>query len=200
MLEYILCFWSIIKGIITVVPLLMLLLAWIALNAWKKEFVGKKKIDLACEIIEKVYNIQDIIKHIRDPFIYPTETNKILEDLQTTNNIKKDKLDYLVPIHRMQTHREDIDNFLKLKSKAQIYWDNDVLNLFEKISKILTKISKSSWYLYQSRIEESDSFNERKKNIWDMHEEGQEDIINSELQSIIDEFKRNLEPLYKDRL
>ena len=36
--------------------------------AWKKEFIGKKKIDLACDIVEQVCNIQDIISTYGDFF------------------------------------------------------------------------------------------------------------------------------------
>lgn len=197
-------YFNIISNIIaSISSIIVVIIAIIALNTWKREFVGKKKIDLACEIMEKACNIQDIIKQIRNPFCFSAETNKILEDLQDKNTndskipINENQLHYLIPIYRMEKCREDIDNFLKLKNKAQLYWNNNILNLFNEINKMLIKISISSKNLYRGHIKEQEVFNKYEKDIWDM---GEEDIINLKIKNIINEFRLNLEPLYKDRL
>ena len=47
---------------------LTFLIAWIALSTWKKELLGKKQINLAMDIVEKVCNIEDCLSAIRNPF------------------------------------------------------------------------------------------------------------------------------------
>ena len=117
------------------------IIAGMALYTWKKEFIGKKKIDLACDIIEQVCNIQDIIRYARSPAFYTNESNKI--------------------------------------------------------NTIITSITIFSNFLYEYDDLSYISKKEYEKDIWCI---GNNDEIETKVQKIVDEFKLNLEPLYKDRL
>lgn len=54
-------------------------IAGMALYAWKREFIGKKKIELAAEIMRAVYDIQDLYIGIRMPMIAKAEHDEALE-------------------------------------------------------------------------------------------------------------------------
>lgn len=43
----------------------MALIAGFALHTWRKEFIGKRKIELACQIMKSVYDVQDAILYAR---------------------------------------------------------------------------------------------------------------------------------------
>jgi hypothetical protein len=50
--------------------------AWTAvygINAWRREFVGKKRIDLAEEVLARFYEASDVIRIIRSPLGYVGE-------------------------------------------------------------------------------------------------------------------------------
>ncbi|GAB1401721.1 hypothetical protein MASR1M68_06320 [Elusimicrobiota bacterium] len=191
---------GIIKDIITnVVPVLMLWIAWKALDVWKREFVGKKKIDLACEIIEKVCSVQDIIIGARSQLSFSTEKDKILEELNKQGNkeIYTDKIHYLLPKYRIQQNLDTINEFLKLKNKAQLYWNKDIIKSFNEINRIIDKICIYSQELYIDKNMPKKYLDQYKKVIYEQYDN---DEIYLQVQKIVDEFKLNLEPLYKDRL
>lgn len=124
-----------------------------ALYTWKKEFIGKKKIDLACDIIEQVCNMKDLINQIRRPEYLPSELEEIRKELKERNiEIKEDKIFYLIPKYRMRKHREEIESFLRLGNKAQLYWDKEILNLFIKLSNVFRDIMDTSESLYSKSM------------------------------------------------
>ena len=122
---------NIIKDILTlIIAGAGVWVAWNALKTWKKEFIGKKKIDLACDIVEQACNMKDLINQIRRPEYLPSELEEIRKELKERNiEIKEDKIFYLIPKYRMRKHREEIEKFLRLGNKAQLYWDKDVLGI-----------------------------------------------------------------------
>jgi len=174
---------------------------WFAGNAlytWKKEFIGKKKIDLACDIVEQVCNMQDLINHARIPVSFVSEQKEIKEELKKDDvEIKENKLFYLVAKHRILKHREEIEKFFSLRNKAQLYWNKEILDLFEKLNFVFQLINDASETLYSTLMQKND-VEKAKKIIFNSYEKNDE-IVNK-VQKIVDEFKLNLEPLYKDRL
>ena len=89
------------------------IIAGMALYTWKKEFIGKKKIDLACDIIEQVCNIQDIIRYARNPAFFTNESNKIIKDFnKNKKEFNENKIHYLVARYRFYNKKEE---FLPLK-------------------------------------------------------------------------------------
>ena len=54
------------SGIITALSTIsMAVVAGYALHTWRKEFIGKRKIELACQIMKSVYDVQDAILYAR---------------------------------------------------------------------------------------------------------------------------------------
>ncbi len=41
----------------------MLIIAWLALRTWRREFIGTKKIELAAEIMIGVLEFQDLLRN-----------------------------------------------------------------------------------------------------------------------------------------
>ena len=175
-----------------------IVIAGMALYTWKKEFIGKKKIDLACDIVEQACNIKDIIDYARSPLSLFSEQSEIKEELKKDNvEIKERKIFYLIPKYRLRKNREKIETFLSLRNKAQLYWDKEILSLFGRLHRIIQDILNTSESLY-SQIMPEEAILIAKKIAFDSCNETDE--IKIKVQKIIDEFKLNLEPLYKDRL
>lgn len=127
------------------------IVAGMALYTWKKEFIGKKKIDLACDIVEQVCNIQDIIMYARNPAYFGNEDDKIKKDLNSKSiEFNDDNLCYLVAKYRFYDNKDEINKFFKLKNKAQLYWDKNILTLFAELNKVIVSITTASDILYDS--------------------------------------------------
>lgn len=175
-------------------------LAYIAsrfLSIWNKELKQKKRILLASQIMENVYDLQDIFLKIRDPFYFPSEAEEILQDIKKYNYfpLKENKVKYLIPFYRIKKYKNEIDKFKNFRYQAQLYWKEEVLSLFKKTLDLLERIECSSKMIYEYDLpkEEVEKYT---KNIWNTKEL---DIINPQVQSIVKEFKLNLEKLYKPK-
>ena len=73
---------NVVKEILTlIIAGAGVVIAGMALHTWRKEFIGKKKIDLACDIVEQVCNIRDLINHIGYPMYLPSELEEIRKEL-----------------------------------------------------------------------------------------------------------------------
>ena len=190
---------NVVKDILTlIIAGAGVIIAGMALYTWRKEFIGKKKIDLACDIVEQACNMQDIINYARSRLSLLSEQNELREELKKDNvEIKEKKLFYLIPKYRLRKNREKIEKFLHLGNKAQLYWNKDILNLFGSLHRIIQDILNTSEDLY-SRLMPEDAILMAEKIAFDSYEKNDE--IKNKVQKIVDEFKLNLEPLYKDRL
>ncbi len=174
-------------------------IAGMALYTWRKEFIGKKKIDLACDIVEQVCNMQDLIYYIRLKFCYPREAKEAMEILKKDNDIIKEKNIYrLIASYRVYEKKEEINKFLQLRNKAQLYWDKNILDLFQEIKTVIFFIRDSSYSYYSKDDLSQEEIEYYNKIIFYLGDKNDE--ITIKVQKIIDEFKLNLEPLYKDRL
>ena len=167
------------------------------LSVWNSELKQKKRKLLASQIMESVYDLQDIFLKIRDPFYFPSEAEEILQDIKKYNffPLKENKIKYLVPFYRIKKYKSEIDKFKNFRYQAQLYWKEEVLSLFKKISDLIERIECSSRMLYEYDLpkEEAEKYT---KNIWNTKEL---DIINPQVQSIVKEFKVNLEKIYKPK-
>lgn len=167
------------------------------LSIWNRELKYQKKVLLASRIMETVYDIENIISKIRDPFYFPSEEEEILQSINKYHYLplNEEKIKYLVPFYRIKKYQCAIDNFKKLRWQAQLYWKDEVLVLFKNLLDIIERIESSSKTLYEYSLpkEEVDKII---KNIWNTKEL---DVITPQVQTIVKEFKINLEKLYKPK-
>ena len=189
---------NIVKDILTlIIAGAGVIIAGMALYTWRKEFIGKKKIDLACDIVEQVCNMQNFINYIRNPICDFSEKEQIIEQLSKENEeINRNKVIYLIPRMRMHKFKKDIEKFFALKNKAQLYWNKEIVDLFYELNNIFQSIYDYSEYLY-TQLMPQDTINKATKIIF--YSKDNDEIV-VKVQKIVDEFKLNLEKFYKDRL
>lgn len=181
----------------------MAVAAWIALRSWRKEFIGKKKIELAAEIMSSVLEFQDILTSARLTAYTPMNLAEIEKWLIKVNDSKegipgsikwpiyRDRLNYLMPIHRLNTSADTVDDFSKVLNKSLMYWPEDLFKLLVELHSFLGKIRYASEMLYE---------NPNVREYWDIAfaNENATDETSKRIFEIGDEIKINLEPLYKD--
>lgn len=165
--------------------------AYSALSTWKKEFLGKKEIELAEDVVIKMGVLKDILEQVRNGFSFKGETEEIEQELsqQTekgkTQEIHKERLFYLVPILRLQKSNQDIQNFMELEYKAEVYWSDSYANLFDEVKSIIINIRSASKNLY------GDHAGSKKEEYENMIWIKPDDPISKKIDDIYNEFKLN---------
>ena len=191
---------NIVKEILTlIIAGAGVIIAGMALYTWRKEFIGKKKIDLACDIVEQACNMQDLVFYIRSKYCYPREAKEAIEILKKDKDtIKEENIYRLIASYRVYEKKEEINKFLKLRNKAQLYWDKNILDLFQKLKTVIFFIRDSSYSYYCKDVlskEETEYYNGIIFYLGDKNDE-----IANKVQKIVDEFKLNLDKFYKGKL
>ena len=172
-----------------------------ALYTWRKEFVGKKKIEFAAEFVEKAIDIKGFIAYVRNGYSSATETEEIENELKKENKfVPNGNVAYLVPKYRILKNDENIRSFYTLRTKAFMYFGSDSLNFFNIISSTLVKIRISSHELYvnsYSGFLKNEKEQKYEEDIWSS--DSSEDKIALDIEKAVEELKLNLEPLYQDK-
>lgn len=193
---------NIIANITTALSTLgLVLVAWFALYTWRKEFIGQKKIELARQIMESVYDVQDAIIYAR---LDRSSTREIKEIEKWVNSEKlrdpqhmgvyPDRFHFWISHHRLAERRDKIEKFQNLANAASLYWDKEIFGLFYELSGYTLKIQTAAKDLY---------YNDTPQNPNDLMKiicfSDANDVITERINYIVEEFKLNLEPIYKDQ-
>lgn len=173
--------------------------AFFALHTWRKEFVGKKKIEFAAEFVEKAIDMKELIVYVRSNSSSSIEENEIKERLEKENvRIIKRNLVYLVPKYRILINDDRIKSFFSLRVKALMYFGEEPLKFYQTLNLALAKIKNRSEMLYNDHGFLSEEKRQENENIiWGTFDS--DDKIAQEIERAVEELKLNLEPLYQDK-
>jgi hypothetical protein len=121
----------------------IILAAWtviIGINAWRREYVGKRKLELAEDVLALFYEARDVISYIRNPFGYVGEgstrkaaPNESPEEKQINDNA------YVV----FERYNKNQDLFNKLYSMRYRYmarFGKDSAKPFDDLRNIVNEI------------------------------------------------------------
>lgn len=182
-------------------------IAGMALYAWKHEFIGKKKIELAAEIMRAVYDIQDLYIGVRMPVIAQAEHDEALEWIKaeaTSHPGKADvypeRVNHLVPHQRLIKQQDIIEKLRALQNHAYMYWGKEIILAMLKLTNYNSMIMQASKDLYYGK--DTPEYRPLYDLIFCEMKDGKiipDDKVNKEINDIVEEFRRNLEPLYTDK-
>ena len=191
-----------IASIITAVATLgMVVVGGIALYTWKKEFIGKKKIELAAEIMETACDIQDLLIGARLDIYSPIELQEVADWMQSekikdphNTDIYTDRFHFFIPHRRLEAGQDKIDRLLSFFNKAFLYWDKDIMKLITELHGYTVQIRQTAKALYYNE------FPEKQHELEDIiFRNNADDSMTKRVNDIVEELRLNLEPLYKDR-
>lgn len=172
-----------------------------ALYTWRKEFVGKKKIEFAAEFVEKAIDIKELIAHVRNSGSFANETEEIENELKKENKfVPNGNVTYLVPKYRILKNDENIRSFYALKTKAFMYFWKSALKIYDVVRSDFIKIKLSSEALYKNSYYNYLKDEKEKQDIaviWASY--NSDDKMDQEIEKVVEELKLNLDPLYQDK-
>ena len=176
-------------------------IAGMALYAWKREFIGKKKIELAAEIMRAVYDIQDLYIGVRMPMIAKVEHDEALEWIKVeaaahpgNADVYPERVNHLVPHQRLIKQQDVSEKLRSLQNQAYMYWGKEIIIAILKLTEYNFRIMQASKDLYYGK--DTPEY----RPLYDfIFCEKENDQVNTDINNIVEEFRRNLEPLYMDK-
>ena len=115
-------------------------LAWKGLSTWKRETVGRRRIELAEDTIADFYEARDIITAIRNPFSYGGEAEQREGRDEEKPEIQEYRDAYYIPLKRIDEHT---DFFAKLRARRYrviAAFGIETAEPFEKVYRIRSEI------------------------------------------------------------
>ena len=162
-------------------------------GAWKREFIGKRKIELAEEVLEAFFQLQDDIAYIRNPFSN-TEEGKTRKKSSSERPEESELLDRgFVVFERYNKRKNNFIKFHTLKYRFMASFGPGVEEVFKETEEVINKIFVAArmlathYWPRQGRVQMSE--NEFNKHLEEMnkHEAVFWDYMNEE-----DEIRINL--------
>jgi hypothetical protein len=189
---------SIITAIATAT---MAVVAWVALRTWRKEFIGKKKIGFACQIMKTVCEIQDALIYARLNRISSNEIKEVEAWMKSEKErdprdteIYPDRFHFLIANRRLMERQDKIDKLKEIYNEAFLYFGEDIFRLLYELYKYTVDVRDAAHKLYYNVEPENQQM------LYGMICAGStNDPMDKRVDDIVKECKLNLEPLYKDQ-
>ncbi len=179
----------------------MLVIAGFALHTWRKEFIGKRKIELACQIMKSVYEVQDAILYARIGHINELEIKEVERWVNSEKQRDPEHMGVFperycawVPHRRLAERRDKIEKLQNFMNDACLYWGLELMQLIYELNEYVLKIKTAAKDLYYN-----DTLQDPIKLQGILFSNDTNDAINKRINEIVEEIKTNLEPIYKDR-
>lgn len=116
--------------------------AIIGINAWRREFMGKRKIELAEEVLALFYEIEDALRDIRNPMSYVGEgsTREKQEDETEKDTANRNRA--FVVYERYRRHQDKVAHLRSLKYRCMARFENgaDAAEPFDDMVKIFNEL------------------------------------------------------------
>ncbi len=121
----------------------LIVAAWtviIGVNAWRREYIGKRKLELAEEVLVLFYEAQDAIRYIRNPFGYGGEgstrnvaPNELPEEKQINDNAH-------VVFERYNKRQDLFNKLYSMRYRYMARFGKDAAKPFDELNKIVNDI------------------------------------------------------------
>ena len=134
-----------IADVITAISVAIAALAFVAgINAWKLEFVGKRRIELAENVLALFYEAQDAIREIRNPFSFGGEgtTRKRSEHEREEESQLLDQA-YVV-FERYQKREKLFAELRSMKYRVKATFGSKAGEPFDELNMVLNEIFSSA--------------------------------------------------------
>ncbi len=123
-----------------------LIIAGMGLATWKKQIKGTKEFNIAYNLHYSILKLRNAIKHVRDPFILPSEFYKATQYSKTKypdkteEEIKKDLNAYTYEMRWEEIRDADIEMESHLLA-AEVLWGPNISNLIEPLHKKVIELN-----------------------------------------------------------
>jgi hypothetical protein len=152
-----------IPDVVTSISVAVAAIAFVVgINAWRREFVGKRKIELAETVLALFYEAQDAIREIRNPFSFGGEgTTRERQEYEREDESKILDQAYVV-FERYQKREKLFAELRSMKYSAMATFGSSAGEPFEELNAIINEIFSAArilgthFWQRQGRVEMSE--------------------------------------------
>ena len=174
-------------------------LAVYGIHSWRRDFLGKRQIELAEEVLTLFYRAQDAIRAIRNPGSFATE-HEGRQRPEGEEEYQSHVRDVAYVIHqRIQQQEEIFAKLHSLRYQAMARFGKEMGEPFERIRRVIIEISvAASGY---ARVGSQRALTERRQDLLDRYEnvfwEGppDEDTVQAKVDTAVTEIEIMIRPL-----
>ena len=163
-------------------------MAFVGVNAWKKQLKGSTEYELAKRYLKAVYKIRDAIKYVRNPFISIDEMAVALkengiEKPDYSNNQQTNRAVYSIRWKKVMEARTNLDVELL---EAEVLWGKVAVDVVDDLNARINKLYVSLKMFLEERNIKPD-----RDIIYDM---GDQDTFNHEVKKAIKKIEFFIKP------
>jgi len=119
------------------------------LRKWQEETVGKRRAEIAEEVLSSFLHVRKIFNAVRARTLRVGEGSSRSPEPHETHDLKKQRDRYYVVIERLATAEDQFTNLDKLRYVFEAYFGKDAAKPFEIIDEVYTTIGASAEILIQ---------------------------------------------------
>jgi hypothetical protein len=176
------------------------------IGSWRREYVGKKHVEIAEEVLCIFYEARDAVQHIRNPFSYAGEGSSRKVDEKETPEQKEAYDRAYVLFERFNTHVELFNKMHSMRYRFMAQFGIDAGKPFNDFRTVLTTMQVSAQALAREwakkfshfRTEEQETshyeFIKKQENIfWEMLPE--DDTIKTKVEQCVADIEKICRPI-----
>lgn len=172
------------------------------INAWRREYVGKKRVDLAEDVLAKFYEARDAARMIRSPFGYSDEGESREPRQHETNDEADARKQAHVFRERYQVHQELFSRLYSLRYRFMALFGRESGKPFTDLWKLINEIFIAAdeyasmqirWRKGLLREEDEQRSRELGLTFWEIG--GKQDQLSRQLDAVIAEIESICRPI-----
>jgi hypothetical protein len=150
-------------------------IAFRGLTKWQDETLGKRKTEVAGQVLSGFYQVRDVIDAVRSPAVWTGEAERWREEQPQAFEGRRGVPDtFYAPIARLQDNRQFIGDLMAKRYAMRALFGDAAEEPFLVIDRVLTKITTAAHFLMNDREDvigqrdkaQTEFIRERKKEIW----------------------------------
>lgn len=191
----------------------IILACWAAIagiDTWKREFIGKRKIELAEKVLEKYFEVNDAIAFIRNPFsnIGEGKSRKKRDHERPEESELLDRAH--IVFERYEAKKEVFQEFFTLKYRFMASFGREAGDIMDRTSQTVNMIFASAralgehYWPRQGRVKMNetefqahlDQMHSHEARFWDGMDE--EDVVRNEMKEILKDLEAITSPCFEE--
>lgn len=137
-----------LKGLIPFLPTIVAVLTvLIGYRAWKRQFVGSRRITLLEDVLTGFYQARDAIAEIRSPFVFEGEGSTIKPPVTAQNYVENNNQAFNVFIERFSRHQQLFTNLQVQKYRFMATFGTEKAAPFEKLNKLVYDLVSTNSFI-----------------------------------------------------
>ncbi len=172
------------------------------LNAWRAETVGRRKTELAEEVLAQFYRAKDVLTWARFPASGDDDGTADVRAGSAPDDDELEKSEIFTPVDRLTKESQVFSELQASRYRFMAYFGEEAARPFEEIRAIHTEIIASAHNLIRSYGQEPTELKEAERDQWEAAigwGEGEGDLLKTRLDQAVKAIEQTCRPLIEER-